>query len=177
MKRRNKRYDSTFWGSAAVLWLFWIVVTGSLHYQQLLLGLLVVLGVSWFNNDLFFRRDERVLLETRAALLYLRYGLHLFKAIILANIQVAVLVLDPRMPISPGMVRFGSPMKTGLHKTILANSISLTPGTLTVLVEEEEFMVHALTRKNAEEVVTWELAEELAKIEAADENASADAPF
>jgi len=76
-----------------------------------------------------------------------------------------------------GMVRFGSPMKTGLHKTILANSISLTPGTLTVLVEEEEFMVHALTRKNAEEVVTWELAEELAKIEAADENASADAPF
>lgn len=165
MSGKNIRFDSTFWGSTAVLWLFWIFVAGSFHYQSLLLGLLVSLGVAWFNNELFFRQDERVLLDTKAVLLYVRYLLHLLTAIVLANLQVARVVLSPRMPISPGMVRFKRPLQTGLHKTILANSISLTPGTLTVLVEEGEFMVHALTRQNAEEVVGWELADELAQIE------------
>jgi multicomponent Na+:H+ antiporter subunit E len=130
-----------------------------------LVGALIALFISWLNNDLFLRRNERSVLDFRTLALYLRYTFHLVVAIVEANLQVALIVLNPKMPISPGMISFSLPYRKKLNKVILANSITLTPGTLTVLVEEENFVVHALTRKNAEEVVKWKLAKELAEIE------------
>ena len=168
---RLGRYDLTFWFSVGVFWVFWIIVTGSVHYQSLLLGAVMAFLVAWMNNDMFFRKDERSLLDVKALGLYLRYLVHLIGAILVANIQVTVLVLNPRMPISPGMIRFSKPIKKYLNRAILANSITLTPGTLTILVEGDQYMVHALTRKNAEDVVNWELLDELAEIEQAQEGA------
>lgn len=162
---RSRQYDLTFWSFVIIFWVFWIVITGSLHFQSLLLGAGMAFFVAWMNDELFFRKDERSLMDLKTMGLYLRYVFHLMVAILLANIQVAVLVLNPKMPISPGMIRFSRPFKKDLNRVILANSITLTPGTLTILVEGDEFTVHALTRKNAEDVVKWELADELAEIE------------
>ncbi len=162
---KDVKLDLTFWFMALAFWLFWIIITGSLRFQELLVGALVAFLLTWFNHDLFFRQDERSVLDLRTLILYLRYTFHLIIAIVLANFQVAFIVLNPRMPISPGIIRFSRPYKKSLNKVILANSITLTPGTLTVLVEGEDFVVHALTRKNAGEVVEWELAKELAEIE------------
>jgi len=167
---KNRVYDRTFWVMALIFWAFWIIITGSLHYQQLLVGALSALFIAWYNNELLFRSDERSLLDMKALWLYFRYAFHLLIAILQANIQVVVLVLDPRMPISPGMIRFPRTFKKDLNKVILGNSITMTPGTLTVLVEEDEFVVHAITRKNAENVVEWELADELSEIEKAQES-------
>ncbi len=150
---------------AFILWLFWIVVTNSYHYQGLLLGAVLAFLIAYFNRDLFFLRRERPLLDGRTLLLFLRYFLHLLAAVIRASLQVAYLALHPAMPISPGIVRFTHPLKKDLSKVILANSITLTPGTLTVRLEGEEIIVHALTRENAREVVRWPLAAELAAIE------------
>lgn len=172
---RPRRFDLTFWSLVIVFWVFWIIVTGSFHYQSLLLGAVMAFFVAWMNDDMFFRKDERSLLDVKAVGLYLRYMIHLVGAILVANIQVAALVLSPRMPISPGMIRFSRPLKKDLNRTILANSITLTPGTLTILVEGDEYMVHALTRKNAEDVVNWELAGELAEIEHAQEHTQEEA--
>lgn len=166
---KELKFDSTFWFMAVIFWFFWIVVTASLRFQELLAGALIALLIAWFNNELFFRQNERSTLEVKTLLLYMRYTLHLIIAIIQANFQVALIVLNPRMPISPGMVRFSRPFKKTLNKVILANSITLTPGTLTVLVEGDDFVVHALTRKNAGEVVKWKLAQELAELEMAQE--------
>lgn len=159
------KVDTSFLFMAVVFWFFWIVVTASLHLQELLTGAAIALLLTWFNGELFFRRDERALFDARTLLLYLRYTMHLIIAIIQANIQVALIVLNPRMPISPGMIRFSRPFKKNLNKVILANSITLTPGTLTVLLEGDDFVVHALTRENAREVAQWKLAEELAGVE------------
>ncbi len=166
---RPRQYDLTFWFFVAVYWVFWVVITGSLHLPSVLMGGGLAFFVAWINDDLLLRQDERSLVDLRTAGLYLRYVFHLMGAILVANIQVAVLVLNPRMPISPGMVRFTRPLKKDLNRVILANSITLTPGTLTVLAEGDDYMVHALTHKNAEDVMEWELAAELAAIEFAQE--------
>ncbi|MEW5920082.1 MAG: Na+/H+ antiporter subunit E [Bacillota bacterium] len=167
MKHMQERH--VFWFMALLLWLFWIAVTASYHYQGILLGAVLALLLARFNQDLFFKREERPLLDGRTLLLFLRYGLHLLGAIIIACLQVAYLALHPAMPISPGMIRYPLTLKKDLNRVLLANSITLTPGTLTVLMEEEEIVVHALTEKNAREVVQWSLAAELAAIDKAQE--------
>lgn len=159
------KYRATFWFMTLILWLFWIAVTASYHIQDLLLGAILSLLIACFNQDFFFNREERPLLDGRTLLLFLRYGLHLIGAIIIASMQVAYLVIHPAMPISPGMVRFPLSLKKDLNRVLLANSITLTPGTLTVLVEKDEIVVHALTEENARAVVEWRLAAELAATE------------
>lgn len=155
----------TFWFMALILWLFWIAISASYHYQGLLLGAVLALLITRFNHDLLFKREERPLLDAQTLILFLRYALHLIGAVVVASLQVAYLVMHPALPISPGMVRFPISLKKDLNKVLLANSITLTPGTLTVLVEEGEIVVHALTKENAREVVHWPLAAELAATE------------
>jgi multisubunit Na+/H+ antiporter MnhE subunit len=72
------------------------------------------------------------------------YIVWLLREIAIANWQVLKIVLDPKLPIDPAVIRFRSGLQTDLGKTTLANSITLTPGTITVQVDGDEFVVHAL---------------------------------
>ncbi|MDE2765397.1 MAG: Na+/H+ antiporter subunit E [Chloroflexota bacterium] len=65
--------------------------------------------------------------------------------IVLANLHVARLVLDPRLPIDPALVEFDSTLKTEAAHALLANSITLTPGTVTVEMTARRFVVHCLS--------------------------------
>lgn len=159
-----------FWFMVLVLWLFWIAVTASVHYQGLLVGAILAYLLALFNRDLFFKREERPLLIWCTLTLFVRYGWHLVVAVIISSLQVAYLALHPAMPISPGIIRYPLYLKKDLSKVMLANSITLTPGTLTVLMDESEVVVHALTEKNAREVANWSLAAELEAIEKTQED-------
>ena len=75
-------------------------------------------------------------------LLYLPW---LLKEILVANIRVARVILSPSLPISPIMVVFRSTQKTDLGRAIYANSITLTPGTITTGVGGDRLEIHALT--------------------------------
>jgi multicomponent Na+:H+ antiporter subunit E len=70
--------------------------------------------------------------------------------IVLASVQVAVVVVHPKMPISPCLIRFHMPLPHALARLTLATSITLTPGTITVDVQDDEFLVHALTQQGAD---------------------------
>ncbi len=72
--------------------------------------------------------------------------------IILANLQVAYVVLHPRMMdlLDPELVRFKTILKRPISKMTLAQSITLTPGTITIDIEDDEFLVYAMTRSAAE---------------------------
>ena len=72
------------------------------------------------------------------------------KEILVANINVAKVILSPKLPISPIMVVFGSTQKTDLGRVLYANSITLTPGTITTGVEGDQLEIHALTRKDVD---------------------------
>ncbi|HRZ88080.1 MAG TPA: Na+/H+ antiporter subunit E, partial [Spirochaetia bacterium] len=64
------------------------------------------------------------------------------KALVLSNLDVAFRVLHPRLPIAPGIVKVKTRLKTPLGRLLLANSITLTPGTITVEMRGEDIYVH-----------------------------------
>ena len=84
------------------------------------------------------------------------YVLWLFWQIVLSSIQVAIIVVHPKMPISPCLIRFRTNLPHTLARLTLATSITLTPGTVTVDVQEDEFLVHALTTQSANELAPLE---------------------
>jgi multicomponent Na+:H+ antiporter subunit E len=123
----------------------WLVLSGHptpLHVAQ---GLLAAALVTYLNRDL-----EAVSRSVRCCPRFVAYLPWLFKEIVLANVQVARIVLDPRLPIDPGLVRVPTRLRSALAVTTFANSITLTPGTVTVDVEGDELVVHALVRQPPE---------------------------
>ena len=85
------------------------------------------------------------------------YCLWLLWAIVRSNLDVARRILHPRLPVSPRIVRVKASQRTDLGKVVFANSITLTPGTLTLEVEGEEIEVHALTRESAADLESGEM--------------------
>ncbi len=75
-------------------------------------------------------------------------------AVVRANLSLAAVVLDPRLPIDPSLVRVPRPADS-LGTALLANAITLTPGTLTVDVEDDHLLVHALTADTRAEILGW----------------------
>ncbi len=74
----------------------------------------------------------------------LHYFVWLFVEIIKANVAVVKAVLSPNMEISPTLTKIPLPQKDDISKVMFANSITLTPGTVSVLMEEDHILVHAL---------------------------------
>ena len=85
------------------------------------------------------------------ALIYLPYFI---KEVIKANVRIALIVLNPKLPISPELKKGKTKLKSPHGKLLLSSSITLTPGTLTVDVDEDEFQIHCVsTDKSAEEIM------------------------
>jgi multicomponent Na+:H+ antiporter subunit E len=97
-------------------------------------------------SGITFDRGIRPAGALRTTARWLVYVPYLFWEIAKANLQVAYIVLHPSLPIDPSMEEFSPAVPLGLPVTSLANSITLTPGTVTVEVRERHFYVHALTQ-------------------------------
>jgi len=126
-----------------VLFAVWLLLSG--HYTPLLIGFGV--GSCALTVYIAMRMDvadhEGVPIDwVGRFLLYLPW---LLKEILVANISVAKVILSPSLPISPIMVVFRSTQKTDLGRVLYANSITLTPGTITTGVEGDQLEIHALT--------------------------------
>lgn len=85
--------------------------------------------------------------------------------IIKANLAVAKVVVDPRLPISPTVVRFHGLQKTDLGRFIFANSITITPGTITIAVDGEELEVHALVADMVDGMEEGPMNRKIARLE------------
>ena len=124
---------------------FYLLVGGSLAVFDLVTGALsglIVATVLWRVSFPRTVRPGRLLLTVGRMLVYTPY---LLKEIAVANFQIAYVVLHPKLPIDPKMVEFDAAVWSELPVTTLANSITLTPGTLTVDVNRQSFTVHSLT--------------------------------
>lgn len=147
------------------LFLFWLALAG-FSWQVIGAGLLAVAFVTWLNRDsLATLAEKKLIFRAKGIIILSGYLISLLWQIVLANIDVAKLVLNPKMPLQPTIVTFNPGLKSSLSKTILANSITLTPGTLTIDVSEDVFTVHALTTSAAQTVVEWPLIAWLKQME------------
>ena len=140
---------------AAVLGAFWLLLSGNYSPLFLCFGVLsVLLAVSIARRmDLADRETLPLHLTPRG----LTYWPWLGGEIVKSNLDVARSVLDPRLPIERCVVRVPTGGLSSLGKVIYANSVTLTPGTVTLDIDGDELVVHALSRKAADQVVAGEM--------------------
>ncbi len=135
-----------------ILFAFWLILSGVFDLKHIAIGLVVTLGVAVTNRGLervaVGGSDQRTLhLGSVSWRRVLSYSLWLLRAIVSANVDIARVVLDPRMPIEPALVRVPTRVSSDIEIALLANSITATPGTVTVRAaddENREFVIHAL---------------------------------
>lgn len=119
----------------------WVLLTFSIELQELMVGLVVAFVATLLTRDLF--PDEMLkFFNPRRLLWAILYIPYLIYYIILANFDVAYRVLNPDLPITPGIIKVKTTLKSEMAKTILANSITLTPGTLTVEIDGDNYYIH-----------------------------------
>ena len=148
---------------ALVLYGVWLLWSG--HYGLLLLtfGAVSCAGVVALTRRMGILDEESVPIEL--VLRFLRYGPWLLWEIVRANVDVARRILDPRLPIQPRVIRVRASQRHDLSRTIYANSITLTPGTVSVDIEGDEITVHALSRDAAESLERGEMDRRVSRIE------------
>lgn len=134
-----------------VMLVFWVVLSGKFDTLHLTMGVFSSLLVAYFSHDLlFFGGERRSWLRGIVGLVLYLPGL--FWEIVLATINIAYVVLHPRMYelINPQIIRFRTSLKKPISRVALAQSITLTPGTITVDIIDDEFVVYALTQDTAD---------------------------
>ncbi len=159
------RVVSVFLASLAL----WVLLTWEEILEQgippLAVGILTAAIVTIASRNLF----PAVSVHPRRVVLFLLYIPAFLWEVIKSNVDVAYRVLHPRMPINPGIVRVPVTLKSDYGKTILANSITLTPGTLTLDVKGQNFYVHWLNiqtydPEEAAEIITGKFMRFLGKV-------------
>lgn len=140
---------------AAALFLLWIVLSGKFDALHLTMGAVSSVWISLGTQHLLVRSPAigPAGMHPFTAIPWLRflgYIPWLFWQIVISSVQVAYVVLHPRMPMQPTLTRFRSHLPHDLARLTLANSITLTPGTVTIDIEGDEFVIHALTAAGAE---------------------------
>jgi multicomponent Na+:H+ antiporter subunit E len=128
-----------------VLLLLWIVFNGRITGDVLVSGVFGTLLVSVFcHRYMGYRmRNDRVMLKKAGKLI--RYFLLLIREMIIANIHVIGIVLSPKIKIRPCIIHFQSDIESVFGRVLLANTITLIPGSVTCVLTDEGYIVHALT--------------------------------
>lgn len=149
-----------------ILFGFWIFLSGMFDLFHLSLGIISCALVSLISGDLLFSQKSVTKNHLFQVLRFLKYLFWLLYQIVLANLHVAYLVLHPKMYslIDPHIIRFKVRLKSDISLTTLANSITLTPGTITVLIQKGYFYVHSVDQKVADDLLTGEMEERVANI-------------
>ena len=127
--------------SVIMLTEIWLLLTAPFSMQELIAGLSAAVVISLLPIGARNVLGE-VRVGPRAVAAAIAYIFVFLGALIRANLDVAFRVLKPSLPISPGIVRIRTSLRTPLARTLLANSITLTPGTITVEAREDVLFIH-----------------------------------
>jgi len=137
----------------------WVMMSGQFDPIHLGLGLILSFFVAWINSG-HSAFVPRFFLWGRI-FLYLPW---LFGKIVQSSLHVTKLILDPRLPIHPRLIRYESKLQEIPAVVLLGNSITLTPGTITAEVNGQVLLVHALDEASGEDVTSGRLESKIAKI-------------
>ncbi|MGH2378257.1 MAG: Na+/H+ antiporter subunit E [Candidatus Limnocylindria bacterium] len=147
------------WSALAVTWL---LLSGHYTPLPLALGLASSVVVAWLAARMGLTADKG---PTRRLARSAPYALHLLTGIVRANLDVIRRVLDPRLPVHPTIVELEATQRTDAWRVVYANSITLTPGTISVELSGRRLRVHALTRDAAAALSTGDLDRRVAAID------------
>ena len=148
-----------------VYFLLWVIFNGNFTLEICIFGLVIAGGLLAFScrfMDYSLTKERKLY---RKIFLFFRYCVLLVKEIVKANFGAMHLILTQREEIEPVLVTFHSDLKTQTGKVLLANAITLTPGTITVTLEGSEYQVHCLDDSLAEGLAENEFAEYIRRLE------------
>jgi multicomponent Na+:H+ antiporter subunit E len=129
----------------------WIIWSGLFDAWHLSLGAISSALVAYMSHDLLFRSEKLQRSQLKELSRFMQYLPWLFYQIFLANIHIVKLAFHPRMydRIDPHIIKFRTKLKKDFSLVTFANSITLTPGTVTVLIKDGYYYVHAIDMKVA----------------------------
>ncbi len=147
---------------ALLLLMAWILWSG--YLKPLLLGLGVFSSVLVVYLDYRMRLKDTHFLDGRFLLRLVRYWGWLAREVLRSSLDVTRIVLSPKLPISPTVAEFKTRCTLATDRALLGNSITLTPGTLTIQIADGHFVVHALTEAGARDILAGEMDRRVAAL-------------
>lgn len=158
-RNTGSRFSIATW---VVLYGLWILLSGKFAAFHLIVGILSVAFVAWMQLGLSpLRSKEDPRFNALSVILYVPW---LIWQMFVSALHVAVWILRDPKNVDPCLVEFRSRQPSIAHRVVLANSITLTPGTLTVDLQGDRFVMHALTRVTADEVIEGKLARRVSNL-------------
>ena len=124
--------------------LFWLILAQTLNVERIVVGILICSIVYVFNKESQIIHKKNVASSISSIKYSLLYIIVLIKEIFKSNFHVAKIVLTPKLNISTSVITINTKLKSDMNKTILANSITLTPGTLTLDMDKDKLVIHCL---------------------------------
>ncbi|MCX7771075.1 MAG: Na+/H+ antiporter subunit E [Proteobacteria bacterium] len=148
-----------------ILFIFWFLLSGETNLILIISGIISSLLVSYLSYDMLISKSDL----RRNIIMYLKfikYIPYLIFQIILANIDVIYRVLHPKLPIDPVVINFKTKLDTEFCIVAYANSITLTPGTVTIDANKsKDFIVHALHSSYAHSLLSGEMEKRIKELE------------
>lgn len=126
------------------LFILWIIFNGRLTPEVAVIGLIISAVIFFFMCKFMDYGIRKEIALYRLIPWGFRYFFILLTEIVKANIATARFVLNPKIEVEPRIVTFKPDIRSGFLKAVLANSITLTPGTITINIEDGEYTVHCL---------------------------------
>ena len=148
-----------------LFFLVWLIFNGAVTTEIVLFGIVISLLMFAFIckfMDYSLRKEKKLLMRSGYFLLYV---LILVREVLKANMEVVRMIISRDVVVQPVMVSFQTSLKSGFCRAILANTITLTPGTITVYLEDSELIVHCLDKSLAEGMENSVFVEMLEKLE------------
>lgn len=130
--------------------IFWFLLSFNLNYDSIIVGILSSLLSAIIFGSYFIENRIKIFQIHRWFWLLVYIFIFAYKCLE-ANLDVALRVLHPGMPLKPGIIKIKTSLKTDIAKTFLANSISLTPGTITCEILDDYLYIHWIWVKEEDE--------------------------
>lgn len=144
----------------------WFIFNERITWELLIIGLLACALVDLFSwKILGMKPGGSIKRKLRLIAKGLRYGWKLLTEIFKANASVIRLIVSPELEVEPEIHYFKTRLKSDSARVALANSITLTPGTITCLLEDDKLCVHALDKSLAEGIDNTEFEQDLLEME------------
>jgi len=150
---------------AGLLSAFWLLMAPYYDLVYTVLGILLAVLITAFWQRELFPPESKLRLRPRQVIGLIFYLSHLLWNVILASLIVARIVLSRRPPIYPGFILLQTKLKGNMSRVLYANSITLTPGTISIDLQGDRLLIHSLTKQGARGVFNWYMEDMLRKIE------------
>lgn len=143
----------------------WFLMAPEISWYNVLIGIGCAIGITLLWSPDLFKPGRPMRATTGQVFKTFLYLFHLGYNVVLANIAMVKIVLNPKLPISPVFILVKTKLKKDMTKILYANSITLTPGTITVDLNGDRLLVHAITEEAAQGVYDWYMQDKLREIE------------